>query len=215
MENRIIPLETKRREYLNSDNRQENILNRQELLKYYVHEGTQIFQSLDNLGNFLMGFGVLMLGYLLNVNLNSYFARIEVEQSVFNFSTFALIAWIASIVLLLGFMYFFIFHLISGRTIHAKENSRNSIGKRISITEMTYDKFASTAPTFDAFIAKNYLYEDQKSDTQIWYATFRYSRYMAFQKLMIMNKMRKLIAWAMISGVLFKILDILLIASEG
>lgn len=213
MENNIIALETKTRDLFNLGKKQDIVLNRQELLKYYVQEGTQIFQSLDNLGNFLMGFGVLMLGYLLNVNLTSYLARIQAENTIFNFSTIALMAWIASIILLLGFMYLFIFHLIAGRTIHASGNSRNSIGQKISITEMTYDKFFSAAPTFDAFISRNYLREDQTSDMQIWYATFRYSRYMAFQKLMIMNKMRQLIALAMVSGVFFKILDIALVTT--
>ena len=208
---KIISLDSKKfRQRMSQMENQSELLSKDNLLKYYVKEGTQVLQSLDNLGNFLMGFGVLMLGYLLNVNLKTYITHSFIENNLMSFSTVALFGWLLAVILLLDFMYLFVYHLIAGRSIHALGGSRDNIGKRISITKMSYEKFANTAPCFEKFINNNYLEEDQKSNRQLWYSTFRYTRYMAYRKLMIMNKMRRLLAFAMASGVLFKLIDIML-----
>lgn len=190
----------------------EEKLGKNELLKHLVQEGSQVLQNLDNLGNFMMGFGVLVLGYLLNVNLKVHFQYLLEPHSfeIFSLSFFALLSWSLSIVLLLGFVYLFIFHLLAGRSIYATKNNPNSIGERISIKGMGYRDFEKMAPTFEDFLKNNFLSQDQKDDEQIWYATFRYSRYMAYRKLMVMNKMREMLGIAILSGVFFKLLDILI-----
>ena len=42
-----------------------------DLLHHYLRGAQQTVQSVDQLGNFLMGFGVLALGYLLNSDLSA------------------------------------------------------------------------------------------------------------------------------------------------
>jgi len=153
---------------------------------------------------------VLMMGYLLNSQLKMHFVRIfaKGKASLALSSWVCLFAWMAAVVLLSGFMYLFIFHLLAGRTVHSHNNQRLSIGKRIHIKHMSYSDFERQAPSFDQFIDSHYLNEDQEKPEQLWYATFRYTRYMAFRKLMIMNKMRNTLAWAMIFGVVFKVSEI-------
>ena len=190
---------------------QENLsaLSREELLKYYTKEGTEVIQGLDNLGNFLMGFGILVLGYLLNCNLQPHFKLLLFQTEKWSFSSaLCLTTWIMAVLFLLGFIYLFVFHLLAGRSIYAYNNSKNYIGKRIKVKNMSYEQYEKSAPTFEHFLENHYLDTDQKNDPQLWYATFRYGRFMAFKKLMIMNRMRVLLAWAMISGVCFKLLDI-------
>ena len=179
-----------------------------ELLKHYVSEGTKVLQGLDNLGNFLMGFGVLMLGYLLNSNMKFHFSILAGVEEKFVWSGVSVLAWVAAVVFLLGFMYLFIFELLAGRSIYAWRNDKKSIGSRIRIRKMSYEEFEKMAPTFKDFLRNNYLESDRTNSQQTWYATFRYCRYMAFKKLMIMNQMRCLLAWAMACGVIFKLVDI-------
>lgn len=182
----------------------------QELLKHFVQESVHVLQGLDNLGNFLMGFGMVMLGYLLNAKLRMHFVNIFAKAKGYLAlsSWVCLFAWCAAVVLLLGVIYLFVFHMLAGRAVHASNNQKGSIGKRIKRKHLSYEEFAQQAPDFGSFVDKNYLKEDQTNARQLWYATFRYTRYMAFRKLMIMNKMRSLLAWAILCGVLFKVTEI-------
>jgi len=179
---------------------------RQGLLKHYVQEGAHTLQGIDNMGNFLVGLGVLMLGYLLNVQNKELFVQLFIkdDRSLAMLSGSCLFAWAMSIVLLLWFMHVFIFHLLAGRRVHASHGKVGSIGERMELQGMSYPDFERQAPDFETFVEKNYLPSDQEESEQLWYATFRYTRYMALRKLMVMKQMRSLLAWAMLFGVLFK-----------
>ncbi|TNE44327.1 MAG: hypothetical protein EP343_31760 [Deltaproteobacteria bacterium] len=185
-------------------------LSREALLHHYVQEGVQVLQGLDNLGNFLMGFGVLVLGYLLNAQLKPHVLQSFTQSNggVAMLSWLCLGAWTLAVVLLLRFMYWFIFHLLAGRAVYASQNQANSIGERIELKRMTYQQYQEQAPNFDSFVQRNYLEKDQNEDKQLWFATFRYTRYVALRKLMIMNRMRSLLAWALWWGLVFKLADI-------
>lgn len=185
-------------------------LSRDTLLQHYVQESVQVLQGLDNLGNFLMGFGVLVLGYLLNAQLKPHVLQsfTQTNGGMAMLSWLCLGAWTLAVVLLLRFMYWFIFHLLAGRAVYASDNQPNSIGERIQLKQMTYEEYQSQAPDFDSFVSSNYLDMDQSQDKQLWFATFRYTRYVALRKLMIMNRMRSLLAWALWWGLVFKLTDI-------
>lgn len=182
---------------------------REDLLQHFVQEGTNVLQSLDHLGNFLMGAGMVMLGYLLSTQLKSQLVHILTKPSnqLFYLSWTCILAWCCAVTLLLRFMYCFIFHLLAGRTIHPSHNKPESIGERIPIKEMTYQEFSQNSSDFQTFIQNNYLQQDQANPEQLWYATFRYTRYMAFRKLMLMNQMRSLLGWAMLFSVVFKLTE--------
>ena len=191
--------------------KKESALTKEELLKHFVEEGSLVLQNLDNLGNFLMGFGMIVLGYMLSVNLQPHLESFfEGTEEKFTFSCFALFAWTLSILCLLGFIYLFIFHLLAGRAVFAHEGKKDVVGERLLIKKMSFAQFQQKAPDYATFLKTHYLPEDRICGEQLWYATFRYTRYMAYRKLMVMNKMRELLGAALLSGVVFKILDIAL-----
>lgn len=187
-----------------------------ELLLHYVGEGPRTVDSVDQLGNFLMGFGALALGYMLQVELRlpleGLRSGLPGRQAL---AALALVAWLAAVLWLVSFVHAYVTRVLAGRAAHAEGGNEEKIGKLLELPapdELTWRKFIASQPTFREFVRGHYRAEDRKSAEQLLYARWTYLRFMCVAKLAEMARMRVLLARALGAGVLFKMATVALSA---
>ena len=187
-----------------------------ELLLHYVAEGPRTIDSVDQLGNFLMGFGALALGYMLQVEL-----RLPLEAlrsgapGRVAMAALALAAWGAAVLLLVGFVHSYVTRVLAGRSVHAEGGNEEKIGQVLELPapdELSWRKFIASQPTWKEFLRGHYRPEDRRSAEQLLYARWTYLRFMCVAKLAEMARMRRLLAQALGAGVLFKLATVALAA---
>lgn len=178
------------------------------LLMHYVHGAQQTVQSIDQLGNFLMGFGVLALGYLLNQDLDVATRALGVGSAGQQISgLLTLGAWGIAVGLLVCFVYTYVFHVIAGRAVHGSDGTESNVGEVIDLPEdPTFQQFVRPQRTFRSFLKNSYRSSDQDDPSALLYARWTYMRFMTVKKLREMQRMRHLLGMALISGVAFKVL---------
>ncbi len=178
------------------------------MLLQYVHGAQQTVQSIDQLGNFLMGFGVLALGYLLNQDLGVATRALGVGpagQQVSGLLTLG--AWGLGVGLLVCFVYTYVFKVIAGRAVHGRDGTESDVGEVLDLPEdPTFEQFIRPQRTFRAFLKNSYRGRDQNDPEALLYARWTYMRFMAVKKLQEMQRMRHLLGMALIAGVTFKVL---------
>jgi len=181
-----------------------------DLLLHYVNGAQRTVESVDQLGNFLMGFGVLALGYLLNADLSVATAALGVGAAGHQVSALlALGAWGVSVGLLVAFVLTYVFRVIAGRAVHPSEGNDDAIGEVIQPPDdMTFQQFVRPQRTFAEFLEHSYLPKDRRSAEALLYARWTYMRFMTLKKLAAMERMRGLLGMAVVAGVTFKVVMI-------
>ncbi len=184
----------------------------EDLLRHYVESAPQTVLSVDQLGNFLMGFGVLSMGYMLNADLAPALGAVRGPVALKAFGgLLALVAWGVTVGLLLAFVRTYIFRVLAGRSVHADGANEEKIGEVVEVPdELTWRQFNRRQPTFEKFLEDSYRREDRKSAEALLYARFSYLRFMTLRKLAEMDRMRRLLGAALVSGVTFKVALVLL-----
>lgn len=190
---------------------------RRALLLHYVAEGPRTIDSVDQLGNFLMGFGVLALGYLLQAELSAPLQALRAAGPALQVAGGAALAcWGAAVVWLVAFVHTYVTRVLAGRSVHAEGGNEDKIGRVLELPapeELTWRRFAAGQATFEQFLRGHYRPEDRAgSDDALLYARWTYLRFMAMHKLAEMARMRRLLARALVAGVLFKLFTVLLVA---
>lgn len=190
---------------------------RRALLLHYVGEGPRTIDSVDQLGNFLMGFGVLALGYLLQAELSAPLQALRAAGPALQAAGGAALAcWAAAVAWLVAFVHTYVTRVLAGRSVHAEGGNEDKIGRVLELPaseELTWRRFAAGQATFEQFLRGHYRPEDRAGgDDALLYARWTYLRFMAMHKLAEMARMRRLLARALVAGVLFKLLTILLVA---
>lgn len=185
-----------------------------DLLLHYVDGAQRTVGSVDQLGNFLMGFGVLALGYLLNADLALATKALGVGSASLQLSAaLTLGAWGTAVLLLVTFVWIYIFRVLAGRSVHASEGREANIGQVLHLpSDLSWQGFIKEQRTFKAFLHNNYRTRDQKTPESLLYARWSYMRFMTLQKLAEMQRMRALLGLALIAGVAFKVLMVYLTA---
>lgn len=178
-----------------------------DLLQHYLRGAQQTVQSIDQLGNFLMGFGVLALGYLLNADLSPATQVFGSGAGHVASAVLTLGAWGTAVGLLVCFVYTYVFRVIVGRSVHASNGSEASLGEILEAPEdMDWAAFMHDQRTFQDFIKTHYLPRVRQSPEALLYTRWSGMRYLALKKLSAMERMRGLLGLALISGVAFKVL---------
>jgi hypothetical protein len=186
-------------------------LTHDDLLRHYVDTTPKTLESIDQLGNFLMGFGVLALGYLLQAELGAATEAVGGVGMQRLLGGVALGTWGVAVGLLVLFVHTYINRVIVGRSLHADGEDEERIGEVLSVpADMTWRQFISRQPTFGRFLASSYRAEDRRSPEALLYARWSYARFMAMRKLANMDRMRRLLGGALIMGVAFKVSLVLL-----
>jgi hypothetical protein len=178
----------------------------QDLLQHYVESAPNTVLSVDQLGNFLMGFGVLAMGYMLQADLGPAVAAARAVSRLRALGGVAsLLAWAITVGLLLAFVRTYIFKVLAGRSVHADGGNEDRIGEVVEVPEkLTWRQWSRRQPTFEAFLRESYRGEDRVSPEALLYARFSYLRFMTLRKLGEMDRMRRLLGQALITGVAFK-----------
>lgn len=179
----------------------------QDLLRHYVDKAPETVLSVDQLGNFLMGFGVLAMGYMLQADLTAALGALRAAPGLKSgLALVALLAWFVTVGLLLAFVRTYIFEVLAGRSVHAEGGNEDKIGEVVQLPEeLAWRRFVSRQPTFEAFVKDSYRREDRGSPEALLYARFSYLRFMTLKKLQHMDRMRSLLGHALLSGVTFKV----------
>ncbi|MCW8140009.1 MAG: hypothetical protein KIT58_14015 [Planctomycetota bacterium] len=177
----------------------------EDLLRHYVEAAPQTVLSVDQLGNFLMGFGVLAMGYMLQADLSPALQAMKGALGARAFAgLLALLAWGLTVALLLAFVRTYIFRVLAGRAVHAEGGNEDRIGEVVEVPEeLSWRRFNAAQPTFEAFLKDSYRRQDRQSPEQLLYARFSYLRFMTLRKLAEMDRMRRLLGQALVSGVAF------------
>jgi hypothetical protein len=176
-----------------------------DLLLHYLSGAQRTVESIDQLGNFLMGFGVLALGYLLNASLKpaTMWVGVAGHQGA---ALLTLGAWALGVGLLLAFVYIYIFRVLAGRSVHAENGREDRVGETLELPEgLDFPSFMNEQRTFGDFLRTHFRTVDRKSPASLLYARWSYVRYMALRKLIEMNRMRSLLGLALASGIGFKV----------
>jgi hypothetical protein len=180
----------------------------EDLLRHYVDSAPQTILSVDQLGNFLMGFGVLSMGYMLEADLGPALAAVRAPALPrAALGLLAVGAWGVTVALLVAFVRTYIFKVLAGRAVHAEGGNEEKIGQVVELPEpeeLTWRRFFAKQPTFEAFLKESYRREDRGSPEALLYARFTYLRFMSLRKLAEMDRMRRLLGQALITGVAFK-----------
>lgn len=185
----------------------------EDLLRHYVAAAPQTVISVDQLGNFLMGFGVLSMGYMLQADLQPALTALRGPVTLAaSGGLVALLAWGVTVGLLLAFVRTYIFRVLAGRSVHADGGNEDRIGEVIDgpDDELTWRKLNRRQPTFEKFLEDSYRREDRKSPEALLYARFTYLRFMTLRKLAEMDRMRRLLGAALGTGVTFKVAMVML-----
>ncbi|MGE0713016.1 MAG: hypothetical protein AB7N76_07980 [Planctomycetota bacterium] len=175
------------------------------LLLHYLSGAQGTIESIDQLGNFLMGFGVLALGYLLNQDLGLATRRIgaAVPQGA---PLLTLLAWALAVGLLVAFVLVYIFRVLAGRAVHARDGREDAVGEVLDLPEdLDFAAFARDQRTFADFLRLSYRAADRASPAALLYARWTYVRYMCLRKLAEMNRMRALLGLAVVCATAFKV----------
>lgn len=182
------------------------------LLRHYVEAAPQTVLSVDQLGNFLMGFGVLSMGYMLQADLSPAIGALKGGFGPRALGgLLVLFAWGSTIALLLAFVRTYIFRVLAGRAVHAEGGNEDRIGELVEVPEdMTWRQFNRRQPTFETFLKDSYRREDRGTPEALLYARFSYLRFMTLRKLSEMDRMRRLLGQALVTGVTFKVALVLL-----
>jgi hypothetical protein len=200
------------------DRRDEPALERRELLLHYVAEGPRTIDSVDQLGNFLMGFGVLALGYLLQAELRGPLEALRGARPALQvLGGVALACWGAAVLWLVAFVHTYVTRVLAGRSVHAEGGNEDKIGRVLELPapeELAWRRFAAGQASFEQFLRSHYRAEDRAAGGEgLLYARWTYLRFMALHKLAEMARMRRLLARALVAGVGFQILTVLLAAA--
>ena len=197
-------------------------LERRDLLLHYVAEGPRTIDSVDQLGNFLMGFGVLALGYLLQAELRAPLEALRASGPALKDTALqvtgglALACWGAAVAWLVAFVHTYVTRVLAGRSVHAEGGNEDKIGRVLELPEpdeLTWRRFAAGQASFEQFLRGHYRPEDRSGGPDaLLYARWTYLRFMALHKLAEMSRMRRLLARALVAGVLFKVCTVLLAA---
>jgi hypothetical protein len=185
----------------------------QDLLRHYVDKAPDTVLSVDQLGNFLMGFGVLAMGYMLQADLSAALGALRGGALGLKpgLGAVALLAWFATVGLLLSFVRTYIFEVLAGRSVHAEGGNEEKIGQVVELPEeLGWRRFTSRQPTFERFLEDSYRREDRRTPEALLYARFSYLRFMTLKKLQHMDRMRGLLGQALGCGVTFKVALVLL-----
>ncbi|MCO5170295.1 MAG: hypothetical protein M9894_28500 [Planctomycetes bacterium] len=184
----------------------------EDLLRHYVESAPQTVLSVDQLGNFLMGFGVLSMGYMLQADLSPAVLALKGPVGAHAMGGLvALLAWGLTVALLLAFVRTYIFRVLAGRAVHADGGNEDKIGQVVEVPEeLSWRRFNAAQPTFEAFLKDSYRRQDRQSPEALLYARFSYLRFMTLKKLAEMDRMRRLLGQALISGVAFKVTLVLM-----
>lgn len=193
-------------------------LARRDLLLHYVHEAPRTIDSVDQLGNFLMGFGVLALGWLLQVDLAAPLAALHAAPAKQLLGGLALLCWGAAVLWLVAFVHSYVTRVLAGRAVHAEGGNEDKIGRVLELPapdELSWRRFIAPQPGFEQFLRGHYRPEDRTSPEALLYARWTYLRFMALTKLAEMARMRRLLGRALVAGVGFKLLTVLLAGLSG
>ena len=175
-----------------------------DLLRHYLDGAQETVGSVDQLGNFLMGFGVLALGYLLNADLGV--ATHGLGTGARLAATATLAAWALAVGLLLLFVWTYIFRVVAGREVHAHDGREDAVGEVIDLPgHLTYPEFRRHQGSFEEFLATHYAYRDRKDPERLLFVRWSYLRFMTLKKLEAMDRMRGLLGLALVFGVGFKL----------
>lgn len=175
------------------------------LLRHYVDAAPQTVASIDQLGNFLMGFGVLALGYLLQVDVSSATRALHAGNATQLVGGAALLAWGGAVVHLVLFVRTYVFEMLAGRACHVTNGNEETLGEITELPEqLTWRAFVRKQPTFEAFLKEAYRPQDRVSAESLLYARFTYLRFMSLKKLESMDRMRRLLGRGLVLGVGFK-----------
>jgi hypothetical protein len=186
------------------------------LLRHYVDAAPQTVASIDQLGNFLMGFGVLALGYLLQVDVSGATRALHASNAVAIVGGLALLAWAGAVVNLVLFVRTYVFEMLAGRACHVSDGNEEKLGEITELPEqLTWRAFVRKQPTFEAFLKEAYRPQDRVSAESLLYARFTYLRFMSLKKLEAMDRMRRLLGRGLVLGVGFKAGLVLLGAIAG
>lgn len=178
---------------------------RDHLLLHYVQAAPQTVASVDQLGNFLMGFGVLALGYLLQADLSPATAALRRAGATPGLGAAALVAWSGAVLHLVLFARTYVFEVLAGRRAHVEQENEDGLGEVVEVPDdLTWRKFVRAQPTFEKFLETSYRREDRRSAARLLYARFTYLRFMTLRKLAAMDRMRRLLGRALVLGVAFK-----------
>lgn len=176
-----------------------------DLLRHYLSGSLRTVESVDQLGNFLMGFGVLSLGYLLNAELAP--ATTQLGTASHGLALVTLGSWGLAIGLLLAFVYVYIFRVLAGRSVHASEGREDAVGEVLPDLphDTDFQGFMRHQRSFGEFIKTHYRSVDTQSPEALLYARYSYLRFMTLRKLGEMNRMRCLLGLALAAGIAFKL----------
>jgi hypothetical protein len=183
-------------------------LRHDDLLLHYVRGAQGTLQSIDQLGNFLMGFGVLALGYLLQADLSAATAVLGAAGGGRELLAIASLgAWATAVGLLVAFVLTYVFRVIAGRSVHGVNGKEDGIGAVIDLPEdLSMEGFMASQRSFPQFLRGSYRPEDQRDPAALLYARWSYLRYMGLCKLVAMQRMRGLLGLALVFAVGFKLL---------
>lgn len=193
-------------------------LRHDQLLLHYVDGAQHTVQSVDQLGNFLMGFGVLALGFMLQADLHTAAAALDggAARIVTVTALLTLAAWGAATGLLVAFVWTYIARVIVGRSVHAADGDPEAVGAVLTPPEgLGFEQFLRGQRSFGEFLKSNYRTSDRRDPEALLYARWTYMRFMTLKKLAAMERMRGLLGLALVAGVAFKVLHVYLGALVG
>lgn len=174
-----------------------------ELLLHYVEGAQKTAESIDQLGNFLMGLGALTLGYLLQTDLAPLLAAARADVPA---AAIGLLSWAAAVVLLLAFAAVYIFRMLAGRRVHAPADDPRALGEVLEVpADLDWAGFVKGQETWRAFLRHHYDAEALRSREALLYARWSALRFMTLRKLADMQRMRRLLAGALVALVAFKL----------
>jgi len=180
-----------------------------DLLLHYATGAQHSVQSVDQLGNFLMGFGVLSLGYLLQADVAPLGRAVAAGDPGSPSALAALGAWGVAVGLLVLFVLTYVFRVLAGRAVHAREGIEDGVGDVIDLPEdLRWDAFVRGQRSFPQFLKASFRAQDLRDPAALFYARWTYLRFMTLRKLVEMQRMRRLLGLALLFGILFQLLAV-------
>lgn len=185
-----------------------------DLLLHYLQGAQRTVEAIDQLGNFLMGFGVLALGYLLQADLTPathLLGRAPTGTQVVALG--ALACWATAVGLLLIFAGVYVLGLLTGRRVHARDHDPATIGEVLAPAEgLDYPTFLARQRTWRDFLRLTYPAKHLPDPEALLYDRWSALRFLAHTKLAAIAHMRALLITALGAGVGFKLLHTFLAA---
>jgi len=177
-----------------------------DLLLHYLNGAQRTIESIDQLGNFLMGFGVLALGYLLNANLQPVTRWLTGVGGHQGAAALTLAAWGIAVLALLAFVFVYIFRVLAGRAVHAQDGREDGVGEVLDDLpeDLSFPTFMQHQRSFGDFVRTHFHSRDHRSPEALLYARWSYMRFMGLKKLVEMNRMRTLLGLGLVCGTAYK-----------